>query len=111
MKRTALKRRTPLRQRNPERRARLYARNFGEHADRVRSLPCLVPGCMQRVEACHARARGMGGAKGSWRDLVPLCREHHEEAGEHRTSKRHAFELRHGVSLTLAAAELAGGAS
>ena len=82
-----------------------------KRTDRVRAMPCLVPGCMQRVEACHARARGMGGAKGSWRDLVPLCREHHEEAGEHRTSKRHAFELRHGVSLTIAAAELAEGAS
>ena len=111
MKRIAILRRTPLRKANPERRARLYARNFGDHADTIRSMPCLVPGCQQRVEACHARARGMGGAKGSWRDLVPLCREHHIEAGEHRTTQRHAFELRHGVSLTLAAAELAGGAS
>jgi hypothetical protein len=61
-----------------------------------RSMPCLVPGCRKRVEACHT----------SWRDLVPLCREHHEEAGEHRTTQRHAFEVRHGVSLTLTAEEL-----
>ena len=111
MKRTVILRRTPLRKTNPERRARAYARNFGAHADTIRSMPCLVPGCQQRVEACHVRARGMGGAKGSWRDLVPLCREHHIEAGEHRTTQRHAFELRHRVNLTLAAAELARGAS
>jgi hypothetical protein len=109
MKRTAIQRRTPLRKRNPKRRARLYARNFGAHADTIRALPCLVLGCQRRAEACHARPRGMGGANGSWRDLVPLCREHHIEAGEHRTTQRYAFELRHGVSLTLAAARLASG--
>lgn len=49
--------------------------------------------------AAHARARGMGGVKGSWRDLVPLCPIHHEEAGEARTSKRRAFEAFHGVNL------------
>lgn len=111
MKRSPIKRHTPMRRTNPERRARLYAHNFGEHADFVRSLPCLVTGCSRPAEAAHARARGMGGAKGSWRDLVPLCRAHHIEAGEARTSQRHAFEVRHGVSLTVAAAELAGGAS
>ena len=107
MKRSPLVRKTPMRTRNPKRRAAAYARNFGDHADTIRALPCLVPGCQHRAEAAHARARGMGGCKGSWRDLVPLCREHHEEAGEYRTTRRHAFELRHGVSLTVAAAELA----
>lgn len=111
MKRSPLQRRTPMRRANPQRRARQHERNFGAHADTIRALPCLVPGCRRPAEAAHARARGMGGAKGSWRDLVPLCRAHHIEAGEARTSQRHAFEVRHGVSLTVAAAELAGGAS
>ncbi len=108
MKRTPIERRSPLRKVNPERRAKLYARNFGEHADLIRALPCLVPGCSCPAEAAHARARGMGGCMGSWRDLVPLCRAHHIEAGEARTSQRHAFEVRYRVSLTVAAAELAG---
>jgi hypothetical protein len=106
-RRTPLKRRTPLRQVNRARRAKIHARNFGDAAVVVRSMPCLVVGCREPAEAAHARARGMGGVKGSSRDLVPLCRAHHIEAGEARTSKRHAFEVRHGISLTARAAELA----
>lgn len=109
MRRTPLARRTPLRRANPERRARAYARNFGERADRIRSMPCAVTcsSCSGRIVAAHAVPRGMGGARGDRRLLVPLCWRHHEEAGEARTSQRAAFEVRFNVCLRALAAKLA----
>lgn len=114
MKRTPLKRRTPLtstgklartamKRSNAKRRRKAYARNFGERADAIRAMPCLVPGCPLPSVAAHARARGMGGAKGDRRSLVSLCQPHHVEAGEARTSQRADFERRHGVDLGTAA--------
>jgi hypothetical protein len=106
LKRTAApKRRTRVRPTNPERKAETFARNFGPRGEAVRAMPCLCARgpwslrCGQPAEAAHARARGMGGAKGDRRDLVPLSRKHHDEAGEARTSQRAAFELRHGLDL------------
>lgn len=100
MKRSPMPRRkTRLRQRNPARAARAFARNFGPKAEWIRGLPCLVRGCRRRSEACHAQARGMGGAKGDASVLVPLCRRHHGEAGELRTGERQAFTARYGLDL------------
>ena len=125
MKRSGIKRRTPLKRSgslgrtsrinpvNRERKRKQYARNFGERATVIRSMPCLVAdhcdvtNCAGDPVAAHATARGMGGAKGDRRDLVPLCWWHHEEAGERRTSKRHAFELRYGFSVDEAAVRIA----
>mgnify|MGYP007024627118 CR=1 FL=1 len=58
MKRTALQRRTPLRKRNPERRAKLHARNFGERGDAIRAMPCL---------ACEVERSLASGCSGSTR--------------------------------------------
>lgn len=102
-----LARKTRLAPVNRARRAKSYARNFGPRADAVRAMPCLVAGCRLPTVAAHARARGMGGAKGDARELVPLCQPHHLEAGEHRTSQRAAFEERHGLDLTTEAARIA----
>lgn len=125
MKRSPIKRRTPLtsagklaraagpkrkkamRRTNAKRRRAAYQRNFGSRSDVVRSMPCLVPGCPGQSVAAHAIARGMGGCKGDRRHLVPLCDAHHREAGEHRTSQRADFERRHGVDLVAEAAWLA----
>jgi hypothetical protein len=144
VKRSPLARKTPIKARNPERRARAYARNFGDRADAIRAMPCLAceverslaSGGMTRilgmfaldfapprgaVQAAHVVARGMGGAKGDRRQLVPLCAYHHGEAGEGRTSpistavpggpevetQRQKFERRYGLDLTVKAAELA----
>lgn len=77
--------RTRLRPFNPERRARQYARNFKgpwedyDHAAFVRSCGCIVHGCLLPAQAAHATARGMGGVKGSWKDLFPACWLHHSE--------------------------------
>lgn len=111
------KRRTWMKKVNPERAAQKYKDNFGARADRIREMTCLVGDKMAQVYAsgraipddwmpcvghavpAHARARGMGGAKGDRRDLCRLCWNHHEEAGEYRTSQRGVFELKYGVDL------------
>lgn len=91
-----LMRKTPMKRANPKRRAAKYERNFSGgigHDTWIRAQPCaldpdrakavgLIPlagDCSRprRVEAAHAKARGMGGCGGTWRDLVPLCRKHH----------------------------------
>lgn len=108
MKRTApLARRTAMKRRNPERRAKTYARNFSDRGDAVRAMRCLVRGCHQPTEAAHVIARGMGGAKGTARHLVPLCRLHHTEASEYRTSARARFEERTGLDLLAEAERIA----
>lgn len=110
----ALERRTEIKPRNDKRRKKSYERNYGDRADAIREMPCLVfevlegaSNCGGRVHAAHTRARGMGGVKGDRREQVPLCAHHHEEAGEARTSKRRAFEERYGLSLDAHAERIA----
>ncbi len=94
MKRSEIKRFTPIRRANPERRARKYARNFSgdgegggiEHDTWIRARYCCL--CVAArvpqvgpTQAAHVIARGMGAAKGRWTDLVPLCPQHHELQG------------------------------
>jgi hypothetical protein len=105
-RKTALERHKRINPRNEKRRKKNYERNYGDRADAIREMPCLVyeelsgaSNCGGRVHAAHTRARGMGGVKGDRREQVPLCAHHHEEAGEARTSKRRAFEERYGISL------------
>lgn len=92
MRRTGIKRRTPLRRsaslsrktplspRNVGRRARAFAEAFGERGAAVRAMPCLCldllpyDRCSGPIEAAHVRSRGAGGTR---RDLVPLCQRHH----------------------------------
>ena len=120
-RRTPLRRLTRLATRNAGRKATSYRRNFGARADAVRQMRCLGCVAAARVnarrlgladpcefdavgqssptQAAHVRARGMGGAKGDRRELVPLCHLHHLEAGEARTSARAEFERVHRLSL------------
>lgn len=125
MKRTALKRRTPLRSTaklrtrtrlqaktpiakvNRKRKAKTYARNYGKRGEAVRSMPCAARPCGQPSVAAHVIARGMGGAKGDRRKLVPLCQGHHVEAGEFRTSARARFEAKYGIDLLAIADRIA----
>jgi hypothetical protein len=121
-----------LHARNPERRARALARNYGaphpEHvdtrADRVRAMSCLglrhpAHRCRSPVQAAHVDARGMGGAGGDARLLVPLCADAHQSAGErpslwmrscperYAATARGRWEARHGVSLDAEAERIA----
>ena len=77
--------RTPIRRVNPARLKKLREVQYGEHAERIRELPCLVAeyggrGCDGRVEAAHVKSRGAGGLA---KDLVPLCTGHHRELHDH----------------------------
>ena len=109
---TRLERTARIRPVNRERRARAYARNFGERAEHVRAMRCLVADrmghlCRTRIVAAHVIARGMGGAKGDRRDLIPLCWESHEWAGERGTDARARFEQFYGIDLQAEAARIA----
>lgn len=84
---------------NRKRRRVVYARNFGERADAVRAMPCLIDAGHGLSVAAHAKARGMGGCKGDRRSLINLCQSCHVEAGEYRTSQRADFERKYGVDL------------
>lgn len=61
---------------NRKRKAKLYARNFGDKADWIRAKPSCVSGHygtrFDPMVASHATARGMGGCHGSLVDLVPM---------------------------------------
>jgi hypothetical protein len=120
VKRSALHRRTPLGRgaplvrsaricpRNDERKEKTFARNYGPRGEAVREMPCIVPGCTEPVEACHAKPRQQGGhgeGDSSW--LFPGCRNHHDEAGEYRTSQREAFIEKHRVDPCVEAERIA----
>lgn len=105
---------------NAARRRKQYARNFGERASNVRQMPCLIlvkwyrqafsvlqPQCAGQSHAAHARARGMGGCKGDRRMLLPLCAEHHREAGEYGTTQRAEFEAKYDIDLMVEADRIA----
>jgi hypothetical protein len=74
--------RSRMKQRNPERLARLRARQFGPQAEMCRALRCCVcrdPGTVPE----HARPRGMGGMNGKDSDTVPLCNTCHQLRHDH----------------------------
>lgn len=100
MKRSAIRRRTPLRQRNSSRKADAYARDFGEEAEAVRGMPCLACG-LTPSDPAHVRSRGAGGGRF---DIVPLCRAHHQEQHQHGIQ---TFAARHGLDLRAKADHIA----
>lgn len=117
---SVLRSKKPLRRVNPERKAAKFERNFGAHRDFIVALPCAVrlsrsgglpvvhsfdragrarnPSLRNpfSIVSAHVQAIGMGGAKGSWRDLVPLSADLH--LSQHRLGLAE-FERRFEVSL------------
>lgn len=104
-----LRRRKPMNRVNRERKARRSAENFGDRAPIVREMACLCHGkggeagnpCAPPMQAAHARSRG---ARGTRRDLVPLCAQHHFEQ-HHRGIE--TFERLYGVDLGAEAERIA----
>lgn len=87
MKRTPVKRKTPLDSRTRlERTTRIKPRSTTKRSKRhedpsylahVRRQPCLVPGCTTRpIEAHHYGRRGLGQRCGD-DEVAPLCGLHH----------------------------------
>ncbi len=107
MKRTRpLVRYTRINPYNAARRAEKFRRNYGARAEAVRDMRCLVGvGCLGPVCAAHAKARGMGGAGGDRRSLVPLCNRHHEQS---HTWGKLTFEARYVLDIDNEAARIAG---
>lgn len=104
MRRARIKRKTPLKVQNITRKAALFKRNYGSKAvvTWLHNQPCVVPDCVNLdIEAAHVKSRGAGG---TWEDLVPLCRWHHEEQGAKGIN---TFQLRHGISLAVLARSFA----
>ena len=107
---TPLRRQTRLSPINRKRRVKKYERNFGAKADWIVTLPCFACGRQGRSKPAHINARGMGGAKGSKKDLVPLCEVIDlKEGGCHKkldigcSNKPELFLERHGIDLRAAA--------
>lgn len=76
MRRSPIPRRIRIRPINPERRARLFARNFHSEAfvRWTHRQPCIACGARRFIHCAHVRSRGAGG---TWRDIVPLCESCH----------------------------------
>lgn len=84
MKRTQLKRKTPLKPNSKGPRKRVkplrkvnhkrHRKKFGKQADYVRKLPCCVCGSEWSVVAHHEPKRSLGGKDA---DTLPLCVVHH----------------------------------
>lgn len=87
---------------NRERRAKLREKQFGRHADFIRSLACVAQGsyCKGRIEVAHVKSRGAGGTA---KDTVPMCWAHHKL--QHWLG-RDTFERMQGLDLAAIAAEL-----
>lgn len=101
MKRSRIQRKTRMKARNSKRKAKLYAKNFGEHADWVRTLACLVNDaeCRGLVEPHHYPTVGSGGTA---KNITPLCNFHHI-AQFHRMGPK-TFQERYGLDLKAIAA-------
>lgn len=72
MKRTQLKRKTPLRKVNPKRRAKRKAEQFAAQAELCRRLPCAACGRPGPSDPAHVISRGAGG--GDRGNVIPLCK-------------------------------------
>lgn len=115
MKRTPLRRHTPLRRtsapargapirkRNAKRRARLFQAQFGsrERVEWMHRTPCCACGSRERIHAHHVTSRGAGGTAD---DMVPLCATCHDRV--HAIGQRR-FEAEHGLNLRALARQYA----
>ena len=107
MKRTAIQRRTrlqnvkPIRRQtrlkpvNSARKAKRFERDFGSKRVWIVAMPC-VAACSAPApsDPHHVKTRASGGTK---RDLVPLCRKHHNLF--HSVGSAATFERETGVDL------------
>lgn len=85
---------------NAKRKARLRLEQFGQHAERIRGMFCVVPGCPEPTEAAHYKSRGAGGKA---MHLFPCCRGHHQE--QHDLGIE-TWQRKYGLDLAALAAHL-----
>jgi hypothetical protein len=119
-----LQAKTRIKAKNPERAAKMRARNFpdrppvvwcllahriaayqAEHGAKA-ALPKGWSRCWGPVDAAHVvHARGAGGCNSSKDEVAYLCRRHHEE----QEGRLEEFQRRYGVDLVEEAAKVAAG--
>jgi hypothetical protein len=109
VKRSPLKRGKPMRAKNPKRAKQRQQVAFGEKAEWIRTLRCVVGEAYhcsllhvagrQPAEAAHVKSRGAGGRA---EHLIPLCVLHHHEQ---HTLGISTFAEKYGIDLTELAAE------
>lgn len=89
-------RKTPLRKRNPARKAREFARAYGGEARVafIRAMPCLTCGG-HPCENAHVKSGGAG-RKADARWVVPLCHGCHAQL---HTTGQQTFEAKYGIDL------------
>ena len=111
MKRTPLKRTTPLKRgpwnRGPRPRRKPRAGRSRKYLDWIRSLPCTVAGCTDPAQAAHTGAHGMA-IKAADTSAIPLCAKHHLwefPASLHRLGPR-SFESLYDIRLEAIVARL-----
>lgn len=92
--------RKPVNPVNRERRAERHEESFGEYADEIRKLDCVVPGCPEPSIAAHFKSRGAGGKRQS---LFPACIAHHDE--QHALGIT-TWQQKHGLDLEAITAHL-----
>lgn len=84
-KRASKLKRTRLKPVNRARQERMRLQQFGgKHRDRIVSKRCQICGRAGPSDPAHVIARGMGGVKGRWWHLIPLCREHHQQYDQYK---------------------------
>lgn len=101
-----LKRSGHIKKKNKARADKKFARNFGSEARvlLIKRKRCIIgKGCEGATENAHTVPRGMGGAGGSYKDIVPLCTKHHALLDSVGPAK---FEEQFGLSLEKAAKEI-----
>lgn len=91
-----------MKRRNAKRAKKRYQEHFGDKAAFVRSRPCCVCGRSGPSDPHHHPSRGAGGTS---KDLVPLCREHHNEF-HGPNGGAETFQTRHSVDLKRIAATM-----
>ncbi len=123
MKRTEIRRKTPLRATGwlkrspylpvhgsrPKRRKRSRAefdRIYGspERAAWVKGSPCIVPGCLASpCDNAHV-INGGAGKKADAKYVAPICHPHHNECDNARNGGKQTFQKKYGVNLLECAA-------
>lgn len=106
-RKTPLRSHTPIRARNPKRKAKAFARAYESEAFVlfVQSLPCIVRGCPRKSECAHlVKVDGGAGLKGRASGCGPMCPFHHRDPvhGLHKLGPR-TFESLHRIDLAACA--------
>lgn len=104
-----LERHTPLRNRNPERKAKEFRRCYGsqERVEKIKALPCHNCG-KRHAENAHTEGGGTG-RKAGWRTVADLCSVCHRTGKDslHNLGSVERFDAVHGTRLRERAQQLA----